>query len=151
MSKKDKGQPSSSRIFKSPTTGDLCTPSQYAAEIICIRYAEKENIGNLAHKFWNKKQKQAYQAQIVCASRLSVEFGEEQLIGYILDNPRIYSLGFYQPHKFIKDGLSTYKLKNKPMQSTEPTPEVEIKEIRKTKVRKNNLLDQLNRIDNGKS
>lgn len=147
---KENEPPSYLKIFKSPTTGNLCTPAQYVSEIICLRYAEKENIGNLAYKFWNTKQKKAYQSQITCAAKLIEEFGEQKLIGYILDNPRIYSLGFYQPHKFIKEGLSKYKVKNRPAQSTEPIKEIEAKETRKTKTRKNNLLDQLNRIDNGK-
>jgi hypothetical protein len=150
MSNEENNSPKHSKIFKSPSTGQLCTPSQYAAEIVCLRYAEKENIGNLAYKFWNKKQKKAYQSQVICACKLVEEFGEEKLIGYLLDNPKIYSLGYYKPHQFIKDGLSRYKPKNKPAPSGEIEEKKEIN-IRKQAPKKINLLEQLNRIDNGKN
>lgn len=151
MSNEESNSPKHSKIFKSPSTGQLCTPSQYAAEIVCLRYAEKENIGNLAYKFWNKSQKKVYQAQVICACKLVEEFGEEKLIGYLLDNPRIYSLGYYQPHKFIKEGLSKYRVKNRPTPSPEIDVVKELPQIKKSAPKKINLLEQLNRIDNGKS
>jgi hypothetical protein len=63
--------------YKSPSTGDFCTPAQYVAEIICQRQAKHEKAGTLPYKFWNKgKWKSIYIRQIGLANKLIKEFGE---------------------------------------------------------------------------
>ena len=98
------------KVFKSPSTGVMCNAAQYAAELMCLRKAEKDNKGNLAFKFWNKSQKKSYQAQIVAAHRLIEEFGDKVLIAFINSEKgkKIYSLGFYHPLDFVKKMIEDF-------------------------------------------
>lgn len=92
--------------YRSPTSGVYCTASQWLAETMCVRIAERKNEGSLAYKFWNtKKWKKNYGWQVVCANRLIKEFGEETVISYIKEQKWILSLGIKNlpmklvPHK----------------------------------------------------
>jgi len=70
--------------YKSPSTGDFCTPAQYVAEIICQRQAKHEKAGTLPYKFWNKgKWKSIYIRQIGLANKLIKEFGENMFYNVI--------------------------------------------------------------------
>ena len=71
------------RKFKSISTGQACNAAQYAAEVVCIRKREKENIGSLEYKFWNKSHQEEYNIQVRAAWKLIKKFGEEALIHYI--------------------------------------------------------------------
>ena len=94
--------------FKSPSTGEYCTISQYIAEVLMQRKAEKENKGSLSYKFWNKTQKAAYTRQVQSVSKLIGEFGEKKVYDYIINaNKRVYSA---QP-KWVKDEISKHKVK----------------------------------------
>jgi hypothetical protein len=80
--------------YKSPSSGDYCTASQWLAETMCIRMAERTNEGSLCHKFWNtEKWKKTYGWQVICANRLMKQFGEEIVIPFIRENGWILSLG----------------------------------------------------------
>lgn len=70
--------------YKSPSTGDFCTPAQYTAEIICQRQAKHEKAGTLAYKFWNKgKWKNIYIRQVGLANKLIKEFGEDAMMKFL--------------------------------------------------------------------
>lgn len=152
MSNQDKKH---TQNFKSPSTGQLCTLPQYIAEVICIRKAEKANKGMLAFKFWNKKQKTEYQAQIVCANRLIDKYGQNAVLSFIQNNKHIYSLGFYQPHKFVDELVKKEldAINNKIVEDKKPE---EIKEkptnIKPKKIIvKKNLFSQIKGIEDGKN
>jgi hypothetical protein len=98
------------KLYVSPSTGEACDAAQYIAELVCQRKAVKDG-NNLAYKFWNKTQKNDYQAQIVAARRLINEFGDKAVLAYLNNNPRIYSLGRYTPLAFVKDGIRAEKIK----------------------------------------
>jgi hypothetical protein len=70
--------------YKSPSTGDFCTPAQYIAEIICQKQATHEKIGTLPYKFWNlPKWKKIYIRQVSLANNLIKEYGEEPVIKFV--------------------------------------------------------------------
>ena len=70
--------------YKSPSTGDFCTPAQYIAELICQKQAKHEKAGTLPYKFWNTpKWKKVYIRQVSLANKLIKEFGEEPVIKFV--------------------------------------------------------------------
>ena len=83
--------------YKSPSTGDYCTSSQYIAEMMCQRMAENNNEGSLAYKFWNTdKWKSVYTQQIILANRLVKKHDERAVIRALQSSrgSKIYSLRF---------------------------------------------------------
>lgn len=99
------------KVFKSPSSGVMCSVAQYIAEVMCLRKAEKENKGNLPLKFWNtEKRKKSYQGQIVATQRLIAEFGEDVVLAFINSDGGkfIYSLGFFSPVPFIKEKIAAF-------------------------------------------
>ena len=81
--------------YKSPSTGDYCTASQYIAELMCQRMAENSNEGSLAYKFWNtEKWKNKFRSQVTKAYSLLKKYDDVAIIN-ALKSPagkRIYSL-----------------------------------------------------------
>lgn len=70
--------------YKSPSTGDFCTPAQYVAELICQKQAKHEKAGTLPYKFWNlPKWKKIYIRQVSLANKLIKEYGEEPVIKFV--------------------------------------------------------------------
>lgn len=70
--------------YKSPSTGDFCTPAQYIAELICQKQAKHEKLGTLPYKFWNTpKWKKIYIRQVSLANKLIKEYGEEPVIKFV--------------------------------------------------------------------
>ena len=83
--------------YKSPSTGDYCTASQYIAELMCQRMAENSNEGSLAYKFWNtEKWKNTFTQQVVLANRLLKSHDESAVIRALRSKrgSKIYSLRF---------------------------------------------------------
>lgn len=102
--------------YISPSTGQLCTASQYISEVVCTRKAKKDGC-DLAFKFWNKKQKDSYKATIVAVCKLIEEFGEKEVVSYFLkDGTHIYSVGWYTPHAWLKKCVAEYCKKYKKSQ-----------------------------------
>ena len=93
--------------FKSPSTGEYCTIAQYIAEILMQRKAEKDNVGSLPYKFWNKQQKKAYTRQVQNVNKLIGEFGEKRVYDYQINkNKRVYS----SLPKWVKEEISSHIL-----------------------------------------
>ena len=93
--------------FKSPSTGEYCTIAQYIAEILMQRKAEKDNVGSLPYKFWNKQQKKAYTRQVQNVNKLIGEFGEKRVYDYLINkNKRVYS----SLPKWVKEEISSHIL-----------------------------------------
>lgn len=119
------------KVFRSPSSGVMCSAAQYIAEIMCLRKAEKENKGNLPLKFWNtEKRKKSYQGQIVATQRIIAEFGEEVLLAFINSDSGkfVYSLGFFTPIPFIKDKIANFAKTYKPREITisEPVEKIDV-------------------------
>lgn len=99
-------QRSQSSRFKSPSTGEYCTIGQYIAEILVQRKAERENVGSLSYKFWNKTQKKEYTRQVQSVSKLISTFGESAVFDYIINiSKRVYSAS----PKWVKDEIAKHK------------------------------------------
>lgn len=96
------------KFYVSPSTGQPCSAAQYIAEIVCVRKAEKED-NNLGYKFWNKAQKDQYKSQITVASKLIRLYGEKAVLSYLNNNKNIYSLGYFNPFPFVKEGVAKEK------------------------------------------
>lgn len=147
------------RKYKSISTGQQCDASQYIAELVCIRYAEKENKGSLEYKFWSKSHKEEYTTQVRAASKLIKKYGEEAVIHY-LKSPRgktVYSLGFLHKSKkfvlildFVEQGVKKAKLKLdkenlKPKKSIEIQQELNFKP--KKSLKSKSLMSKLRKLD----
>jgi pyrimidine deaminase RibD-like protein len=115
--------------YRSPSTGDYCTASQWLAETMCMRIAKKNKEGSLAYKFWNtKKWKSKYGWQVVCANRLIKQFCEETVISYIEENKWILSLGIKSiPKKMIPHHAKTLKIQKLRDEKVKQTKKVEEK------------------------
>lgn len=146
---------SCSKNFKSPSTGQLCTGAQYIAELICIRFSEKKNIGTLAYKFWNKAHKTEYQAQIVAANRIIKKYSEQALINVLMANKNIFSLGYYHPHKFVLELTENEykKLKDKKVEVKEEKKEIELVHVPMKKMKKKSMFSDIKKVEknNGES
>lgn len=142
------------KVFKSPSSGVMCSAAQYIAEVMCLRKAERDNEGSLAYKFWNKSQKKAYQAQIVAAQKLISEFNEDILLAFInsTEGQKIYSLGFYNPLPFVKEMLAKFSRTYKPIQTIieEAKPKIDVEQKpRKVFVeKKKSIFSKLKEVEN---
>ena len=81
--------------YKHKTTGQSCNAAQYIAETVCLREAEKQNVGRPAYALWNTdKWKKKYQSQVTKAYQLLKKYSDKAIID-ALNSPRgknIYSL-----------------------------------------------------------
>ena len=67
--------------YKHESTGEYCTCAAYAAEIMCMKYAEHKNVGSLPFKFWNVKPWDwTFKKQLFAARKLIKRYSEEALI-----------------------------------------------------------------------
>ena len=129
----------STKKLKSISTGSLCSVAQYAAEIVCLRKAEKDNKGSLEYRFWSKSKNEQYEVQVRAAWKLIKKYGEDALLKYI-NSPsgrNVYSLGFL--HKSGKYIL-TLKFVNKGVANAAKLIEKEAKKEKK-------VLDSSDKID----
>ena len=122
--------------FKSLSTGQMCDCAQYIAEVMCFRMAEKEKVSGLEYKFWNKSRKQDFQAQIVAATKLINQFGEESLLYFIHNQGKnLYSLGKFNPPKFIIEAMKKVasEIENRKQEQLllEPPKEAQTSNIKK--------------------
>tara|TARA_R110000744_G_scaffold3161_1_gene12259 strand:+ start:2560 stop:2925 length:366 start_codon:yes stop_codon:yes gene_type:complete len=70
------------------------------------RKAERENVGSLSYKFWNKTQKKEYTRQVQSVSKLISTFGESAVFDYIINiSKRVYSAS----PKWVKDEIAKHK------------------------------------------
>ena len=92
--------------YKHKTTGQPCNSAQYIAEIVCLREAEKANVGRPAYALWNtEKWKKKYQSQVTKAYQLLKKYSDKAIIN-ALNSPRgksIYSLRVKNLEYLIKD------------------------------------------------
>ena len=81
--------------YKHKTTGQPCNAAQYIAETVCLREAEKQNVGRPAYALWNTdKWKKKYQSQVTKAYQLLKKYSDKAILD-ALNSPRgknIYSL-----------------------------------------------------------
>ena len=148
--------------YKSISTSQPCSASQYCAELVCLRKRERENKGSLEFKFWNKSQKEEYQTQIRLASKLIKKYGEKSLVSY-LNGPsgrNVYSLGFLHKSKkfvlitdFVEKGVAKRSEELK-IEEAKPKRVVEVSKDTEYKPKKNNkkktLLSKLRNTDGKK-
>ena len=127
--------------FKSPSTGEYCTIAQYIAEILIQRKAEKENLGSLSYKFWNKAQKKSYATQIQAVSKLINKFGERQVYDYIVNkNKKVYSA----LPKWVKDAVSQHRTSlEKPIDDTSELENIDINQRPRRAFGAKNLFSRL--------
>ena len=81
--------------YKHKTTGQQCNAAQYIAEMVCLRKAEKENVGRPAYALWNtKKWKIEFQSEVTKAYALLKKYHEKAIINALnsYKGKGIYSL-----------------------------------------------------------
>lgn len=143
--------------FFSISTSQPCSAAQYAAELVCLRRAEKDNKGSLAYKFWNTGDN--YTTQVRAANKLVKKYSEAALIRYLTspNGSNVYSLGFLHKSKkfvlilkFVEAGVKKAKEevdkeKSQPKKIVE-TPKGEYKP-KQSQPKKNSLLYKLRKAD----
>ena len=88
--------------YRHKTTGQVCNAAQYIAEMVCLREAEKQNVGRPAYALWNtEKWKKKFQSQVTKAYQLLKKFSEKAIINALnsFKGRNIYSLRV----KFLPD------------------------------------------------
>ena len=69
------------KSYKHKTTGQPCNAAQYIAEMVCLREAEKQNVGRPAYALWNtEKWKKKFQSQVTRAYQLLKNYHEKAII-----------------------------------------------------------------------
>lgn len=139
------------KLYKSPSTGQMCDCAQYIAELMCSRNAAKNKVSGLEYKFWNKSRKDEFVSQVVAARRLIDKFGEKLILSFILtDGSYIYSLGKFNTPKFILDKIQQFKKKFdqqiiEPIEDTTETVTVQSKV--RTGINKTGLFSKIKRAE----
>jgi hypothetical protein len=137
--------------YKSPSTGDFCTPAQYVAEVICQRQAKHEKAGTLPYKFWNKgKWKSIYIRQIGLANKLIKEFGEDAMMKFINSREGIKTISLGARN--VKNSLQKIRIE---LDNTPKHDTIEIIEVKESiyaprqSFGSKTLLQRLKEIENG--
>ena len=81
--------------YKHKTTGQPCNSAQYIAEMVCLREAEKQNVGRPAYALWNtEKWKKKFQSQVTKAYQLLKKYHEKAIINALnsYKGKSVYSL-----------------------------------------------------------
>lgn len=135
--------------YRSPSTGDYCTASQYIAEIICQRVANKDKIGALPYKFWNlPKWKKLYIRQVSLANKLVKEYGDD-FVRFIKSKSGewILSLAIKDIKKKFEYFRSTH-IKEKPVVEAKEPEEKAVFKSRRSFGSKT-IFHKIKEIDNG--
>ena len=91
--------------YKHKTTGQECNAAQYIAELVCLREAEKENVGRPAYALWNtKKWQKKFQSQVTKAYQLLKKYQDKAIINALnsYQGKFIYSLRVKKLEKLIQ-------------------------------------------------
>lgn len=134
--------------YKHQSTGDYCTCAAYVAELMCMRKAEKENVGSLPYKFWNEKPWDwTFKKQLYTANQLLKEYSDVALVKAITSQEflGIFSLGHPKTRRLVEK----YQILENDMKDKEPQKlEVHIKpKVRKKSFGKKSTLNKLRELD----
>tara|TARA_R110002020_G_scaffold359410_2_gene572067 strand:+ start:784 stop:1197 length:414 start_codon:yes stop_codon:yes gene_type:complete len=92
--------------YKHITKDQECNAAQYIAEFVCLRKAEKENVGRPAYALWNTKSwKRYYQYQVGYAYKLLKEFSDQAILRALKSSTGswMYSLNMKKLKPLIKN------------------------------------------------
>ena len=136
--------------YKHKTTGQQCNAAQYIAEMVCLRKAEKENVGKPAYALWNtKKWKKEFQSQVTRAYGLLKNYHEKAIINALNSyrGKTIYSLRV----KFL-DALIKKEQNELDKRSQRPIKEIEYKDssglVPNKPYGKQSKISELRKLDN---
>ena len=134
--------------YKHQSTGDYCTCAAYVAEMMCMRKAEKENVGSLPYKFWNEKPWDwTFKRQLYTANQLIKEYSGEALVKAInsTDFFGIFSLS----HRKTRRIVEKYQILENAIKEKEPQKlEVHVKpKVRKNTFGRKSTLNKLRELD----
>ena len=83
------------KSYKHKTNGQTCNAAQYIAEMVCLREAERVNVGRPAYALWNTdKWKKKFQSQVTKAYQLLKKYSDKAIINALnsYKGKKIYSL-----------------------------------------------------------
>lgn len=139
-----------SKNYRHKTTGQSCNAAQYIAETVCLREAEKENVGRPAYALWNtEKWKKKFQSQVTKAYQLLKKYHEKAIINALSSNKgkTIYSLRV----KFLEDLIKQEQVKLDKINQRK-IKEIEYKDssllFPKAAYGKKNRISELRKLDN---
>jgi len=128
--------------YRSLNTGQIITPANYIAEIMCQRKAEIENSGNLPKQYWNTtKYKNYYRSQLTKASTLLHTYSALAIVRAVKKSYKVYSL---RPKWFENNIVKEQKILDQERKSRKETEVRETTKTRKPQKSKNvNLFGEL--------
>lgn len=83
------------KSYKHKSNGQACNAAQYIAEMVCLREAERMNVGRPAYALWNTdKWKKKFQSQVTKAYQLLKKYSDKAIINSLnsYKGKKIYSL-----------------------------------------------------------
>ena len=87
----------STKKYKSPNSGDSCTFSQYAAELLCVREAKKKKL-DLGHKFWNTELwKKTFRTHIVSVNKKLKKYDAQAILNALHRKDMVWALSLFIP------------------------------------------------------
>lgn len=134
--------------YKHQSTGDYCTCAAYVAEIMCMRKAEKENLGSLPLKFWNVKPWDwTFKKQLYAANQLLKEYSDVALVKAI--NSQDFFGIFSLSHPKTRRTVEKYQILENEIKDKEPQKlEVHVKpKVRKNTFGRKSTLNKLRELD----
>ena len=136
--------------YKHKTTGQPCNAAQYIAEMVCLREAEKQNVGKPAYALWNtEKWKKKFQSQVTRAYQLLKKYHEKAIINALNSwkGKNIYSLRV----KFLEDLIQKEQVQLDKIEKRE-IKEIEYKNssdvVPKKPYGKQSRISELRKLDN---
>lgn len=108
--------------FKSTLSGRDVAPSQYLAEIMCLRQAKKKGI-RLADKFWNEPVwRMPYKTQLIAAHKLLKVYSPQAIINAVSRKEIywVYSLHYKGLIQFILEEEDKLKCKMDKLEKIQP-------------------------------
>lgn len=120
--------------YKHKTNGKSCNAAQYIAEMVCLRKAEKENIGRPAYALWNTDRwKKEFQSQVTKAYQLLKKYSDKAILAALnsYKGKNIYSLRV----KFLEPIIKTEELKLSKIEEYRQAP-LDFEDSTKSKPRK---------------
>lgn len=120
--------------YKHKSNGKSCNAAQYIAEMVCLREAEKANVGKPAYALWNTDRwKKTFQSQVTKAYQLLKKYSDKAILAALnsYKGKNIYSLRV----KFLEPIIKVEESKLDKIEEYRQAP-LEFKDATKSKPRK---------------
>lgn len=133
--------------YQSPNSGQSCTAAQYAAEIICTRQAQHNNV-DLPFKFWNDSRHQKkFKTELFKAYALIKLYSEEVLIRTINNNKWLLTLLYKDIGDLLDKEQKEIEILQKRLEQAPEVEEVDVNKVQKKFVANQGKLSKFKDLD----